>query len=77
MPETPAPKKPYIRFAVPDELLRDAQDIARAEGFSEAEFHRAIWIMGLNAYAEASNKRLINKQLRQRLDQSEEGNRED
>ena len=34
MPETPAPKKPYIRFAVPDELLRDAQELVEAEGFN-------------------------------------------
>jgi hypothetical protein len=64
MPETPAPRKPYIRFAVPDELLTDAQELARAEGFNEAEFHRLIWTMGLNAYAESSNKRLVNKRLR-------------
>lgn len=64
MPDTPAPKKPYIRFAVPDELLKDARELAESEGFNEAEFHRMLWTLGLNAYAESSNKRLINKKLR-------------
>jgi hypothetical protein len=73
MPETPAPKKPYIRFAVPDELLKDAQEIAATEGFNEAEFHRMVWTMGLNAYAESANKRLVWKRLQKPDRKSEEG----
>ena len=64
MPETPAPKMIRIDFSVPTSLHSDAKAIAESEGWKEAELHRIFWERGFAAYAEGSNKRLVNKKLR-------------
>ena len=66
MPETNAPKMVKINFAVPEELYQQLIDLADAEGWKPAELHRVVWVLGFNAYAEGSNKRLVNKNLRQK-----------
>lgn len=66
MPETNAPKMTKIDFAVPTALLRDAEEMAQAEGWKPAELHRIFWEKGFAAHAEGSNKRLVNKQLREK-----------
>lgn len=67
MPPTDAQKMEYIRFAVPAELLKQAEEMAEAEGWKPAEFYRVVWAMGLNLYAEGSNKRLVNRKLRKEI----------
>ncbi|MEH1777164.1 hypothetical protein [Nostoc sp.] len=64
MPETNAPKMVKITFAVPEELHQQILDLASAEGWKPAELHRVVWVLGFNAYAEGSNKRLVNRNLR-------------
>jgi hypothetical protein len=66
MPETNAPKMTKIDFAVPTALLQDAEEMAQAEGWKPAELHRIFWEKGFAAYAEGSNKRLVNRQLREK-----------
>ncbi|WP_334709567.1 hypothetical protein [Nostoc sp.] len=67
MPETSAPNMVKITFAVPEELLQQIQDLAASEGWKPAELHRVVWVLGFNAYAEGSNKRLVNRSLRSKV----------
>lgn len=64
MPRTDSPKMVEIKFAVPEALLQDAFELADAEGWKPAELHRIFWERGFSAYAEGSNKRRVNKNLR-------------
>lgn len=64
MPETNAPKMVRIDFSVPEPLLKDAMEIAEKEGWKPSELHRIFWEKGFASHAEGSNKRMINKQLR-------------
>ncbi|MBD2437332.1 hypothetical protein H6G69_11050 [Nostoc sp. FACHB-110] len=64
MPETNAPKMIKITFAVPEEVHKQALDLAAAEGWKPAELHRLAWVLGLSEYAERSNKLLVNESLR-------------
>jgi hypothetical protein len=70
MTETPGQYEPSdegmerIQFSVPKKLLQQARELAEYEGWNQAEFHRILWVHGFNAYAEGSNKRLVNKGLR-------------
>lgn len=66
MPETNAPNMVKITFAVPEELLQQILDLAASEGWKQAELHRVVWVLGFNAYAEGSNKRLVNRNLRKK-----------
>jgi hypothetical protein len=66
MPETNAPKMIKITFAVPEEVYRQALNLAAAEGWKPAELHRVVWVLGLSEYAERSNKLLVNENLRSR-----------
>lgn len=66
MPETNAEKMTRIDFSVPTPLLRDAEELAQSEGWKLAELHRIFWEKGFAAHAEGSNKRLVNRQLRQK-----------
>ena len=66
MPETNAPKMIKINFAVPEELHQQILELADAEGWKPAELHRVVWVLGFNAYAEGSNKRLVNRNLRKK-----------
>lgn len=66
MPETNAPKMTRIEFAVPTALLAEAEAMAAAEGWKPAELHRIFWEKGFAVHAEGSNKRLINKSLREK-----------
>lgn len=67
MPETNAPKMTRIEFNVPTQLLADAEELAQYEGWKPAELHRILWEKGFAAHAEGSNKRLVNKQLREKF----------
>jgi hypothetical protein len=40
------------------------QELAKDEGWKPAELHRILWVLGLAAYTEQSNKRLVNTRLR-------------
>jgi hypothetical protein len=64
MPEINAPKMIKINFAVPEELHNQLIELAEAEGWKHAELHRIVWVLGFNAYAEGSNKRLVNRNFR-------------
>jgi hypothetical protein len=64
MPETDAERMEYVRFAVPAPLLKQSLELAKLEGVKPAEIHRSFWIKGFAAYAEESNKRMINQRLR-------------
>ncbi|MEH2033389.1 MAG: hypothetical protein V7K67_27840 [Nostoc sp.] len=72
MPETSAPNMVKITFAVPEELLQQILDLAASEGWKPAELHRVVWVLGFNAYAEGSNKRLVNRSLRSKVSKSGE-----
>jgi hypothetical protein len=71
MPETNAPKMTRIEFAVPTALLVEAEAIAAVEGWKPAELHRIFWEKGFAVHAEGSNKRLINKSLREKYGEQE------
>lgn len=66
MPRTESPNMEDIKFAVPEPLLRQMQDMAADDGWKPAELHRIFWESGFAAYAERANKRLVNEQLRQK-----------
>jgi hypothetical protein len=68
MPETDSPNMVPIKFYVPEPLLKDMLEIAQAEGWKPAELHRIFWERGFAAYAEGSNKRRVNRQLRNKED---------
>lgn len=67
MPEIQAPEMVRIEFRIPAPLYEDFLQLAAIEGWKPAELHRILWEKGFVAHAEGSNKRLINRQLRQRL----------
>lgn len=64
MPETNAPKMVRVDFSVPEELLKEALELAAVEGWKPSELHRIFWEKGFAVHAEGSNKRLVNKKLR-------------
>lgn len=64
MPRTDTDKMIEIKFSVPGGLLEDALEMAAIDKMNPAQFHRMAWERGLSAYAEGSNKRLINRKLR-------------
>jgi hypothetical protein len=66
MPKTDSENKKPITFHAPMPLLQEAIEIADLEGWTPAEFHRLCWEAGLAVQAEKSNKRLVNKGLRQK-----------
>lgn len=66
MPRIETPPSETITFHVPVALLQEAQELAESEGYTQAAFHRKCWDDGLAAQAEKSNKRLVNKGLRQK-----------
>ncbi|PHJ59637.1 hypothetical protein VF14_08810 [Nostoc linckia z18] len=66
MPKTNAPKMIKIDFSVPESLLEDALELAKAEGWNPSELHRVFWEKGFAVHAEGSNKRLVNRQLRKK-----------
>ena len=68
MPKTDTVRMDRIEFAVPSPLLDEALTLAEADGFKPAEFHRQIWLEGLFAYAEKSNKVLVNRSLRRKAE---------
>ncbi|MBD2370990.1 hypothetical protein H6G63_30030 [Leptolyngbya sp. FACHB-402] len=71
MPETDAPKMEVVKFSVPAPLLEEARELAKAEGWKPAELDRIFWERGFAAYAEGSNKRGVNRNLRkQRSEES-------
>lgn len=74
MPETPAPRMSRIEFAVPTPLLEEAKQLAAIEGWKEAELYRVFWERGYASYCEGSNKRLVNKKLREDVKNGELGN---
>lgn len=59
-----SPKMVKISFAVPEEIHQQMTEMAAAEGWKPAELGRVAFVMGLNVYAEGSNKRLVNRNLR-------------
>ena len=68
-PDINAPRMEKIYFSVPEPLLRQALDIAEAEGWKPAELHRIFWERGFAQFCEGSNKRLINERLRRKASQ--------
>lgn len=53
-----------VGFSIPIPLAVQLAEIAKNEGWRLAELHRIVWVLGLSAYAEQSNKSLVNAQLR-------------
>ncbi|MBW4692237.1 MAG: hypothetical protein KME27_10770 [Lyngbya sp. HA4199-MV5] len=72
MPPTDAQKMERIDFAVPKPLLDEAIAMAKEDGFKPAEFFRQVWLDGLFAYAEKSNKVLVNRKLRRQATETDE-----
>jgi hypothetical protein len=72
MPKSRAPNMVEIKFSVPAPLLADALELAELEGLKPADLYRMFWVMGSGCYAEQSNKRLVNRQLRAKLEPQEE-----
>lgn len=68
MPEINAPKMVKVDFSVPEPLYKEALELAEAEGWKPAELHRIFWENGFAVHAERSNKRMVNRGLRKRLD---------
>lgn len=66
MPRTESENKKPITFHAPLPLLQEAIEIAELEGWTPAEMHRLCWEAGLAVQAEKSNKRLVNKSLREK-----------
>lgn len=64
-PDTDAPNMINVKFAVPAPLYEEAIELARSEGWKPSELHRIFWERGFAAYAEGSNKRKVNKKLRE------------
>lgn len=67
MPKSKAQAKVTIEVGVPKILDDEITQLALADGWNPTEFYRMLIVDGLAAYAEKSNKRLVNKQLRSRL----------
>jgi hypothetical protein len=59
MPKTDAPTMEQIKFSVPAPMLEQALALAERDGLKPAEFHRTIWMLGLSAYSEQANKRMV------------------
>lgn len=59
-----SPKMIKISFAVPEDIHQQMLEMSAAEGWKPSELCRLAWVMGLNSYAEGSNKRLVNRNLR-------------
>jgi hypothetical protein len=71
MPETEAPGMVRVEFRIPAPLYEDFLQLAELEGWKPAELHRILWEKGFAVHAEGSNKRLVNRQLRQRFLESD------
>ncbi len=67
MPRSKAEPKVQVEVSVPKPLDDEIQKLALADGWNPTEFYRMLIVDGLAAYAEKSNKRLVNKQLRNKL----------
>ena len=63
MPKTDAPTMEQIKTSVPGPMLEQALMLAEQDGLKPAEFHRTIWMMGLAAYSEQANKRMVAQNL--------------
>ena len=57
-------RKISIDVSITPTQKEEADEMAVAEGWNRGEFYRLLFIEGLAAYAEKSNKRRINKRLR-------------
>ena len=53
-----------IQFSIPRKLHDEAIALGEAEGWKPSEIHRLFWVLGFGVHAEASNKRLVNRNLR-------------
>jgi len=71
-PRSNAPNMVEIKISVPEKLLNDALELAAAEGWKPGELHRIFWATGFSAYAEGSNKRLVNRTLQKRRQDEED-----
>jgi len=67
-PRSNAPNLTEIKISVPASLLQEALDLAEFEGWKPAELHRIFWEKGFAAHAEGSNKRMVNHQLRIKIE---------
>lgn len=70
MPRTNSENATQISYRVPTPLLDEALELAEFEGWSHSEFHRICWEQGFALQSEKSNKRLVNKGLRQKVDKT-------
>ncbi|BDA71562.1 hypothetical protein CAL7716_057280 [Calothrix sp. PCC 7716] len=71
MPKTKAQSKTRIELYLPEPIYEEIQRIASSDGWSPAELYRLLMVDGLALYAEKSNKRLVNEQLRAKLHKDE------
>lgn len=72
MPKTEAPTMDQIKFSVPAPMLEQAMVLAEKDGMKPAEFHRTIWMLGLSAYSEQANKRMVAQGLIKRENKANE-----
>ncbi|BAZ18782.1 hypothetical protein NIES4071_106670 (plasmid) [Calothrix sp. NIES-4071] len=72
MPRTKAQSKTRVELYLPEPIYEEIQRIANADGWSAAELYRLLMVDGLAVYAEKSNKRLVNEQLRAKLGKDEQ-----
>lgn len=70
MPRTKTESKVRVDVYLPKPLIEEIEEIAEADGWTVAEFYRLLILDGLSAYSEKSNKRLVNKQMRKKREQS-------
>ena len=59
-----------ICFRVPMPLYREAVELAQLEGWRLSELFRLFWVAGFATHAEGSNKRLVNKGLREKQEKN-------
>lgn len=67
MPRTKAQGMTRIELYVPTALFSEAEELADFEGWKLSELHRVFWENGFGVYVERSNKRMINKRLREKI----------
>ena len=72
MPKTDAPTMEQIKFSVPAPMLEQALALAERDGLKPAEFHRTIWMLGLSAYSEQANKRMVAQNLMERAKKADD-----
>ena len=62
-----------IKINVPPGLLAESLEMFESMGLKPGDAHRDAWVEGVQAMAEKYNKVLVNKKLRRRRFENEDG----